>query len=110
MADDSGTKQEVSDEAILVPEFDQASTARRQLTYSAVGTIAVAVVFLLLAMTFGETLGFKHGMDEEFEGDWWNTPLHLRHQMDLPMDTLRAQLPVNGTYEASALHRAFHRS
>ena len=32
--------------------------------------------------------------------EWWNTPLDERHLMDLPMDTLRAQLPVNGTYQA----------
>ena len=99
MADADASVHEASVEAVLISGHEKDGVARRQLTLSAVGTMAVAVVFLLLAMTFGETL-ISSTVDEEFEGDWWNTPLHLRHQMDLPMDTLRAQLPVNGTYEA----------
>jgi len=99
MAGADASVHEASVEAVLISGHEKDGMARRQLTLSAVGTMAVAVVFLLLAMTFGETL-ISSTMEEEFEGDWWNTPLHLRHQMDLPMDTLRAQLPVNGTYEA----------
>ena len=99
MADAGGLDSQESVEAVLIADFEKAGTARRQLTLSAVSTIAVSVVFLLVAMTFGETL-ISNTMEDEFEGDWWDTPLHLRHQMDLPMDTLRAQLPVNGTYEA----------
>lgn len=94
-------------DAVLVPEPTSPNTdgqvaglgdGRRELTYSAATTIAVAVVFLLLAMAFGETV-LNASQEDEFSGDWWDTPLHLRHTMDLPMDTLRAQLPVNGTYE-----------
>ena len=99
MAGAGGLDSQESVEAVLIADFEKAGTARRQLTLSAVSTIAVSVVFLLVAMTFGETL-ISNTMENEFEGDWWDTPLHLRHQMDLPMDTLRAQLPVNGTYEA----------
>ena len=86
------------DEGILVAEIvPQTSSSRRDLNFSAISTIAVAIVFLLMAMTFGETIFNSMDLEEEYE--WWETPLHLRHEMDLPMDTLRAQLPVNGTYE-----------
>ena len=73
--------------------------AQRQLNYSAGATVAVSIVFLLLAMTVGPTIGQAMDDVSNYETEWWNTPLHLRHTMDLPMDTLRAQLPVNGTYE-----------
>ena len=91
MAEAEGNEDASVLAATLVPEMEHKSTAQRQLTYSAVSTMAVAVVFLLLAMTLGETL-VSMNSENEFEGEWWNTPLHLRHQMDLPMDTLRAQL------------------
>ena len=35
----------------------------------------------------------------DYSENWWLTPLDQRHTMDLPMDTMRAQLPENGTYE-----------
>ena len=73
---------------------------RRQLNLSAGATIAVAIAFLMLAMTLGTNLTQSAKENAVFGGEWWDTPLHLRHTMDLPMDTLRAQLPVNGTYEA----------
>ena len=86
------------EEGFLVAEIvPQTSSSRRDLNFSAISTIAVAIVFLLMAMTFGETIFNSMDLEEEYE--WWETPLHLRHEMDLPMDTLRAQLPVNGTYE-----------
>ncbi len=73
--------------------------AQRQLNFSAGATIAVAIVFLLLAMTVGPSATNASDEKAAFAGDWWNTPLQLRHTMDLPMDTMRAQLPENGTYE-----------
>ncbi len=73
--------------------------AQRQLNLSAGATIAVSIVFLLLAMTIGQSATKAVDNGASFSGDWWDTPLHLRHTMDLPMDTMRAQLPVNGTYE-----------
>ena len=51
-------------------------------------------------MSFGELVLDDAKESGEFSGEWWETPLHLRHTMDLPMDTLRAQLPENGSYEA----------
>ena len=95
-------------EAILVDEmpsedapFDPVEgKGRRQLNISAGATIAVSIVFLMLAINISTNLTEAAKNNGSFEGDWWDTPLHLRHTMDLPMDTLRAQLPVNGTYEA----------
>ena len=108
MAGGSDEDVEAVLDAVLSPQPGQSADrlesegegeGRRQLTFSAVSTIAVAIVFLLLAMTFGESL--MNTADEgEFSGDWWDTPLQLRHTMELPMETSRAQLPVNGTYEA----------
>jgi hypothetical protein len=81
-------------------EADKAETrAQRQLNLSAGATIAVSIVFLLLAMTIGQSVTNALDDGASFSGDWWDTPLHMRHTMDLPMDTMRAQLPVNGTYE-----------
>ena len=56
MADADASVHEASVEAVLISGHEKDGVARRQLTLSAVGTMAVAVVFLLLAMTFGETL------------------------------------------------------
>ena len=90
-------------EAMSPPEAEVKASeghAQRQLNFSAAATIAVSIVFLLVAMTVGPSASDAMDGSESFSGEWWNTPLHLRHTMDLPMDTLRAQLPVNGTYEA----------
>jgi len=73
--------------------------AQRQLNFSAGATVAVAIVFLLLAMSVGPSATNASDESAAFTGEWWNTPLQLRHTMDLPMDTMRAQLPENGTYE-----------
>ena len=90
---------DATQQKIIAGGIEELNHGRRQLNFSAVTTVAVSIVFLLLAMTFGESL-MKTTSEGDFSGDWWDTPLQLRHTMDLPMDTLRAQLPVNGTYEA----------
>jgi len=79
--------------------IEPASSGRRQLNLSAASTIAMSIVFLFLAVAIGEPLSTDHEFNSSFNGDWWETPLHLRYAMDLPMDSLRAQLPENGTYE-----------
>jgi hypothetical protein len=76
------------------------SNAQRQLNFSAAATIAVSIVFLMLAMTVGPSATEMLDESTAFNGEWWETPLNLRHTMDLPMDTLRAQLPENGTFQA----------
>ncbi|RJU80053.1 MAG: CocE/NonD family hydrolase [Candidatus Poseidoniales archaeon] len=90
---------DAAQQKIIAGGIEELNHGRRQLNFSAVTTVAVSIVFLLLAMTFGESL-IKTTNDGDSSGDWWDTPLQLRHTMELPMDTLRAQLPVNGTYEA----------
>ena len=84
--------------AELVDELPISS--RRELNISMISTVAVSIVFLLMAMSFGKTIIHDSNSSNTFSGEWWETPLDMRHKMDLPMDTMRAQLPVNGTYEA----------
>ena len=69
------------------------NNTQRQLNFSAAATVAFAFSFLMLAMVF---TGPAAEMGEEkpnYSVEWWKTPLSERHLMDLPMDTLRAQLP-----------------
>lgn len=75
------------------------TSSRRELNLSMLSTVAISIVFLLLAMSFGNVIIYDSNDDVAFSGEWWETPIHLRHQMDLPMDTMRAQLPVNGTHD-----------
>ena len=82
--------------------------SRRELNISMVSTIAVSIVFLLMAMSFGKAVINNSNSETTFSGDWWDTPLHLRHTMDLPMNMMRAQLPVNGTYEAEPYLSLIH--
>ena len=74
-------------------------SSRRQMNLSGAATAAVAIVFLVMAMS-AEPAVMNDSNSAAFSGDWWDTPLQDRHTMKLPMDTLRAQLPENGTYEA----------
>ncbi|MFL2984792.1 MAG: CocE/NonD family hydrolase [Candidatus Poseidoniaceae archaeon] len=89
----------VTNDDILVAEIvTQPSSSRRDLNLSAISTIAISIVFLLMAMAFGESI--INSMNDEIEDkEWWQTPLHLRHEMDLPTNKTRAQLPVNGTHK-----------
>ena len=70
---------------------------KKQLNISLSATIAFSIVFLFLSMSFGEALSDENNVESVY--DWWDVPLHERHKIDLPMDTMRAQLPENGTYE-----------
>ena len=79
-------------EAIL---FDSSADRNQaQLNISLSVTIAVCIVFLFLSMSFGETLSDDSNVENADE--WWNVPLNERHEMELPMNTSRAQLPVKG--------------
>ena len=85
---------------ILVADIVPTNSSRRELNLSALSTIAVSVVFLLLAVSFGEAI--VGSLNEELEEyEWWETPLHLRHTMELPMNDTRAKLPVEGIYNAT---------
>ena len=86
-------------EDILEAEIFDLSADRNktQLNISLSVTIAVCIVFLFLSMSFGEALSDENEVERTY--DWWDVPLHERYKMDLPMDTMRAQLPENGTYD-----------
>ena len=60
--------------------------SRRELNISMISTIAVSIVFLLMAMSFGKAVIYDSNQEGSFSGEWWETPLHQRHKMDLPMD------------------------
>ncbi|MGB2276760.1 MAG: CocE/NonD family hydrolase, partial [Candidatus Poseidoniaceae archaeon] len=68
-----------------------------QLNISLGATISFCIVFLFLSMSFGEALPDENSVEGAY--DWWDVPLNERHNMDLPMDTMRAQLPEEGKYE-----------
>ncbi|MEG3601529.1 MAG: hypothetical protein VX356_04755, partial [Candidatus Thermoplasmatota archaeon] len=76
------------------------NNTQRQLNFSAAATVAFAFTFLMLAMVITSPAANLASEAGPSSVEWWNTPLDERHLMDLPMDTLRAQLPVNGTYQA----------
>lgn len=75
------------------------ASTRRSMNISGGTTVAVAIVFLLMAMSV-QPASISEDSSAAFSGDWWDTPLQDRHTMKLPMDTMRAQLPENGTFEA----------
>ena len=83
------------------------SRAQRQLNASAGATVAFSIVFLMMAMYFGPSVSQDVGDTIDYETEWWKTPLPLRHTMDLPMDTLRGQLPENGSYEVLPFEEHF---
>ena len=76
------------------------SNTQRQLNISAGVTVAFCLVFLMLGIAFAPSTSEMVEEGPDYSVEWWNTPLSERHTMDLPMDTLRAQLPVNGSYQA----------
>ena len=75
------------------------SNTQRQLNLSAGATVAFAILFLMLAVSVGPSISQTVEDTTDYSAEWWKTPLNMRHTMDLPMDTMRAQLPVNGTFE-----------
>ena len=99
--DGGGRRLPMAEESTIL-EVELKSTgsrAQRQLNASAGATVAFSIVFLMMAMYFGPSVSQDVGDTIDYETEWWKTPLHLRHTMDLPMDTLRGQLPENGSYE-----------
>ena len=78
--------------------FDSSANRNQaQLNISLTVTIAVCIVFLFLSMSFGETLSDESNVENADE--WWDVPLNERHEMELPMNTSRAQLPVQGKFK-----------
>ena len=87
---------EIPYEIIFEGKSDPARS-KIELNITLGATIALCVAFLIFAMTFGEMLTSDSESQSSYE--WWETPLDQRHTMELPMDTMRAQLPENGTYD-----------
>ena len=88
----------MADDILEAEIFDSsADRNKNQLNISLYATAAFCVVFLFLSMSFGNALTGENDVEGVY--DWWDVPLNQRHMMDLPMDTMRAQLPENGTYD-----------
>ena len=107
--DGGGRRLPMAEESTIL-EVELKSTdsrAQRQLNASAGATVAFSIVFLMMAMYFGPSVSQDVGDTIDYETEWWKTPLHLRHTMDLPMDTLRGQLPENGSYEVLPFEEHF---
>ena len=87
----------MADDSIEVNPFDSSPERNKaQLNISLSVTVAVCIVFLFLSMSFGEALSDNEGVVNTDE--WWEVPLNERHKMELPMNTSRAQLPIEGKY------------
>ena len=87
----------MADDVIDAERFEASSKRSNiQLNISLSTTIALSIVFLVLSGCLESTL--QDSKSEEVD-NWWDVPLHERHTMDLPMNTSRAQLPVEGTYK-----------
>ena len=78
-------------EAEIIPSGDGGA-----LNITMAATIAVSIVFLILGSSFGHVASDIEAPKQSYE--WWQTPLHDRHNMDLDLTQMRSVLPVNGTY------------
>ena len=88
----------MADDIVEAELFDSSPERNKtQLNISLGATISFCIVFLFLSMSFGEALPDENSVEGAY--DWWDVPLNERHNMDLPMDTMRAQLPEEGKYE-----------
>ena len=61
------------------------------LNFTLGASIAVAIVFLFLGIGIGQVVTDEIGSNQSVE--WWQTPLHERHKMDLNMSQERSVLP-----------------
>ena len=50
------------------------TSSRRELNLSMLSTVAISIVFLLLAMSFGNAIIYDSNDDVSFSGEWWETP------------------------------------
>ncbi|GIR33964.1 MAG: hypothetical protein CM15mP47_1900 [Methanobacteriota archaeon] len=73
-------------------------SSRRELNLSMLSTVAVSIVFLLLAMSFGNVIIHDSDDNASFSGEWWKL-LFTCDTKWICQWTLCAQLPVNGTHE-----------
>ena len=83
-------EDEVFDAEIFQPSSDNV------LNITLAATIAISIVFLILGSSIGHVL--NDTTESESIREWWLTPLHERHTMELDLTQSRSVLPVNGTY------------
>jgi len=83
-------EDEVFDAEIFQPSSDNV------LNITLAATIAISIVFLILGSSIGHVL--NETTESESIREWWLTPLHERHTMELDLSQERSVLPVNGTY------------
>ena len=67
------------------------------LNFTLGATIAVAIVFLFLGVGIGQVVTDEIGSNQSVE--WWQTPLHDRHKMDLNLTQARSVLPPPSSHE-----------
>ena len=67
------------------------------LNITLAATIAVSIMFLILGAAWGTPLAAIQESSRSTE--WWETPLHDRHEMELNFSQSRSSLPVKGPYE-----------
>ena len=98
----------MEDEIYEAEIFQSSSDNVLNITLGA--TIAVSIIFLLLGASVGHVLT-EPAPDSESIKEWWLTPLHDRHTMDLDRKAFVAQnrsaLPVNGTLEVQTYTEHF---
>jgi len=83
-------EDDVFDAEIFQPSSDNV------LNITLAATIAISIVFLILGSSIGHVL--NETTKSESIREWWLTPLHERHTMELDLSQERSVLPVNGTY------------
>ena len=81
------------------------SSDSNRLNITLGSTFAIAIVFLLLALGFGEIL--SGSSDDSSAYEWWETPLHERYMMNLDMNQSRSVLPVNGSFDVLSYSEHF---
>ena len=98
----------MEDEIYEAEIFQSSSDNVLNITLGA--TIAVSIIFLILGASVGHVLT-EPAPDSESIKEWWLTPLHDRHAMDLDRKAFVAQnrsaLPVNGTLEVQTYTEHF---
>ena len=80
-------------------QVEKVNIKRKGILQTAGITVATLIVIFILTSITIQNLTVPPEPEIDYSENWWLTPLDQRHTMDLPMDTMRAQLPENGTYE-----------
>ena len=68
-----GADTSLIEDDVLVAEIVEVlpNGSRRELNISMISTIAVSIVFLLMAMSFGKAIMHDSNQEGSFSGEWW---------------------------------------